>query len=151
MVYLVVVIGLMLIAPAASIHVEHRAGGELIALTAKWFVFWAIGLRLLLAGIAQVLHPSFTAVSIFRIADKAAEKLVSEIGFANLAIGTIAALSLLFPAWLVPAGVAGSIFLGLAGLKHVANLARDWKETLAMVSDLFVAVVVALALAARWM
>jgi hypothetical protein len=52
-------------------------------------------------------------------------------------------LSLLSQAWLAPAGLAGGLFLGLAGIKHAMNTERNAKENVAMMTDLLVACVVA--------
>jgi hypothetical protein len=137
----------MVVLPVASIIVEFASsGGDLLLVAGKWFVFWAAGIRLLLAGVRQVLQPSFTASTIFRITDPAAEKLVTEIGFGNLSMGLVAALSLAFPVWLVPAGLAGGLYLGLAGVKHAANPNRAREENIAMVTDLLVALVIAVTL-----
>lgn len=143
--YLVMVLGLMIVLPVVSIVVEmvrSASSADLLPVAAKWFVFWSAGVRLLAAGIKQVLQPSFTASTIFKIGDPAAEKLVTEIGFGNLAMGLVATLSLLIPAWVVPAGLAGGLYLGLAGLKHVANRDRTREENLAMTTDLVVALVI---------
>jgi hypothetical protein len=149
--YLAAILALMVVLPIASVVVEWMAGegSDLLFIVGKWFVFWAVGIRLLAAGIRQVMQPSFTAVQIFRITDPAAEKLVSEIGFGNLSMGLVAALTLLAPGWLVPAGLAGGLYLALAGIKHLANNERTREENIAMVSDLGVAVVLAVALGAR--
>jgi len=45
-----------------------------------------------------------------------------------------------FPTWLVPAAVAGMIFYGLAGINHIAAK-RNSHQTIALLSDLFVAAV----------
>lgn len=149
--YLAAILGLMVVLPVASILIEWMAsdGSDLLFITGKWFVFWAVGIRLLLAGIRQVAQPSFTAAQIFRITDPAAEKLVSEIGFGNLSMGLVAALTLLVPGWLVPAGLAGGLYLALAGIKHLTNSERTREENIAMISDLGVAVVLAIALGTR--
>ena len=39
---------------------------NLIFLTGKWFLFWAIGLRLLIAGFKQVIDPGFTLEKKFK-------------------------------------------------------------------------------------
>ena len=54
--YLLVVLGLMAILPIASIYIEAVtvAGSDFLWLIGKWFVFWAAGIRLLLAGIRQI-------------------------------------------------------------------------------------------------
>jgi hypothetical protein len=64
--YTATVIGLMLIFPAASIVFElilqHRVLDAQIV--GKWFVFWAVGVRLLMAGIRQIVQPRYTAETI---------------------------------------------------------------------------------------
>ena len=136
--------GLMLVIPAISVLGEAMTGGnsDLVWLVAKWFVFWGIGLRLLTAGIRQVMQPGFTARTLFRIEDPEADRLVSEIGFSNLAIGAVATASLLFPAFVVPLGLTGGLFLGIAGIKHITNANRTIIESTAMVTDLIIAVIV---------
>ncbi|MGO4388074.1 DUF6790 family protein [Microvirga sp. 2YAF29] len=148
--YPVIVIGLTIVLPLASIIAESLLGSSITPeIIAKWFVFWAVGVRLFAAGLRQVLRPSFTAKAIFKIGDPTAEKLVIEIGFGNLSMGSIAALSLAFPSWVVPAGLTGVVYLGLAGLKHIANKDRNSTETMAMITDLLVAMIVAGAILMR--
>jgi hypothetical protein len=145
--YPAIVIGMTVVFPLVSIIVEFLLGSAIAPdLIARWFVFWAVGVRLFTAGLRQVLQPSFTAKAIFNIGDPAAEKLVTEIGFGNLAMGSIAAVSLVFPNWVLPAGLTGGLYLGLAGLKHVANKDRTPKENVAMITDLVVAVIVVAAI-----
>ncbi|MFG1301764.1 DUF6790 family protein [Xanthobacter sp. V3C-3] len=144
--YLAVLLLLMLVAPLASVLVELVvAGGPAAALVLKWFVFWGIGARLGLAGVKQVAQPAFTAQTIFEIADPKAQVIVQELGFANLAFGLLGLLSLVFPAFLTPAAVAGGLFLLLAGLRHVMRPGRNRTETIAMVSDLAMVAVLATA------
>jgi hypothetical protein len=131
--------------PIASIATELlvRPDFSLIVAAGKWFVFWGVGIRLFLAGISQAVRPSFTASNIFRIKDISAEKIVSELGYANVSMGLISMLSLPLQAWVAPAGLAGGLFLGLAGIKHAMNAERSTKENVAMATDLLVACVVA--------
>ena len=58
-----------------------------------------------------------------------------EVGFGNLAIGTLGLLSLYRPAFLLPAAVAGGLFYGLAGLGHTVRKDKTAKEWTALVSD----------------
>jgi len=141
--YFFITWGLMVIIPAISVTIEGFSGqlADWLWLVAKWFIFWGVGIRLFTAGIRQMAQPSFTAKTIFRMDFPDAEKLVTEIGYGNLAMGSIATLSLLVPAWVVPAGLVGSIYLGLAGLKHVVNTKRTAEETTAMLTDLIMGVV----------
>jgi len=148
--YLAVIVLLMAVVPLGSMLVEHFAYGadDRWALTGKWFVFWAVGVRLPIAGLSQVFNPAFTAEAIFGIRDKASHVIVQELGFGNLAIGLLGALTLVAQQWLVPAAVAGAVFYGLAGANHVVKGNRNVNETIAMVSDIFIFFVLAAYLAA---
>src|SRR5208337_1887623 len=89
--YLAMIILLMGALPVASIAVEFAAlhgGADLLSLIGKWFVFWPVGVRLILAGLRQVADPKFTAGTIFGVKDAAALTIVQELGFGNLSIGT---------------------------------------------------------------
>jgi hypothetical protein len=74
--YLAVVVLLMGVLPAVSIVAEaalSHGGADLTLLIGKWFVFWSVGVRLILAGLRQIADPSFTAESIFGVRDKGAD------------------------------------------------------------------------------
>ena len=137
--YAIIAIGLMVVIPVASVGIEfalvHDAA-SLFYLVGKWFAFWGIGVRLLIAGINQAVRPGFTAKEIFNIADPAAQTIVTELGYANVAFGLIGILSLPFPnLFLTAAIVAGGLFLGLDGFLHVRSKDRNRNETIAMVTD----------------
>jgi hypothetical protein len=141
--YLASVLALLLVLPIISILIELAAhtSADLVFLIAKWFVFWAGGVRLFIAGVRQTLNPAFTAVDIFGIKEPEAQKIVREVGFANLAMGLLNLASLVVPAWLVPAALVSGLYYAFAGLGHVRNTARTTNETIALVSDLAIAVV----------
>ena len=103
-----------------------------------------MGVRLLLAGLMQTLRPQFTAERIFDVKAPAALGMVREIGFGNIAMGTIGALSLWLGGWLLPAAVAGGLYYGLAGLGHVVRGGGNPMERVAMVSDFFIFAMLAL-------
>jgi hypothetical protein len=136
--YLLIVFGLMLVLPLLSIAVEATlvSGTDPVFLVGKWFVFYAGGLRLLLAGASQIVRPQFTARSVFGIKDAKASRIVSELGFANVSIGLLCMLSLAFPEWVLPGAIVSGLFYGLAGGKHFLNGARGGTENIAMVTDL---------------
>ena len=144
--YYLIAIGTTVVLPLFSIVIECLSQPEpdLLFLVGKWFVFWGIGVRLLLAGLMQATRPSFTASTILGVQDPDAGKIVVELGYANIAMGLIGALSLLISAWIPPAGLAGGLFLGMAGLKHITNAERNTKENVAMATDLVVFVMVAI-------
>jgi hypothetical protein len=142
--YVSIVATLMFVFPVTSILIESvlRDHGHLESVVAgKWFVFWAVGVRLFLAGLRQIIQPRYTAESILGIKDAGATLVVRELGFANTAIGSIGMASILFPAWVLPTGIVGTIFYGLAGINHVTHKHRNNLENVAMMSDLFVAAV----------
>lgn len=135
--------GLMVVIPAISVVIAAllTPNPDILWLVGKWFVFWGVGVRLLLAGVRQMLKPAFTARTIFRIEDPSAEKLVVEIGFGNIAMGVGAVLSLFVPAFTVPMALVGGIFLMLAGVKHMRNGHRSAQENTALVTDLVMGVI----------
>ena len=94
--YIVAVASLMLVFPMASIANQAMLspqGAPSAFIVARWFVFWAVGVRLLVAGVRQIVQPRFTAEKILGIKDPDAALLVREFGFANVAIGSAAAAS----------------------------------------------------------
>jgi hypothetical protein len=145
-VYVVTVLLLCLVLPVGAAVADHAwAQGALpwLALLGKWFVFWSGGVRLLLAGVRQIVQPRFTATDIFGLAGDEALPLVQELGIANVAAGLVAALSLAVPSFLVPMAIVGAIFYGGAGIRHLRDTRHGFKQTLAMATDLLVGAVLA--------
>lgn len=150
--YLAAVSLFMFILPLASIAIEAVAGNihsSIIVLAGKWFVFWAIGVRLFTAGIRQVIKPGLTAEGIFGIKGREAWVLVRELGFANVSIGLAGIISLWKPEWRLAVAFGGGLFLMLDGVQHVMNK-RNFDENIAMYSDLFIALVMAVVVIASW-
>jgi hypothetical protein len=119
--YLISVALLLFVFPAASVAADalwgHGSGG-LMPLVGKWFVFWPVGVRLFLAGVRQVLQPRFTAEHIFQITDRAAQPIVREVGFGNLAMGSLGLLTLPKPGFLLPAAIVGAIAIAVPTTFH---------------------------------
>jgi hypothetical protein len=139
--YFVSVALLLLILPAASIAVEaslYPRGLGLIFLIGKWLVFWAVGIRLFMAGTRQIVQPRFTAEEIFHAHDPSSLPIVREVGFGNLSIGALGIWSILRPGWVLPAAIVGGLYYGLAGIGHSLQTSRNAKENFAMLSDEFV-------------
>ena len=146
--YYAIVATLMFAFPLLSVGIEATAGRAALsaALVGKWFVFWSVGIRLVLAGVRQIAQPEYTAHVILGFKSNESLLLVRELGFANFALGVVGILSLLFPAWRLPAALAGALFYGLAGVNHLLQPHRNPFENVAMVSDLFVSAVLFAAL-----
>jgi len=137
------VVGLtMFVLPLASMGLElHFGAADWLWLIGKWFVFWGVGVRLLLAGLRQYLQPGFTSRDIMGIDSGQVYLLVRELGGANLASGVVGLASLALPSFVLPAAIASGIFYAVAGVEHVRSKHRGTNETIALVSDLFIAVV----------
>ena len=147
--YYAIVIALMFVLPLCSVAfgVWHTGAGISAALLAKWFVFWSVGWRLSLAGVRQILQPAYTAKVILGLKSDDSLLLVRELGFANFALGIAGVASLFVPSWQLAIALAGGIFYALAGANHVLQQHRGRLENVAMVSDLFIAVVLLVAFA----
>ena len=146
--YFAIVVLLLFILPAASVAIEAlRSSHSFLdpVLVLRWWTFWAVGVRLFVAGIRQVVQPRFTAEEIFEIRDASVLPIIREIGFANLSMGFIALCSLVRPDWTIPAAIVGGLYYGLAGLGHVTRRKRNAKESTAMISDLFACLVLLIA------
>ncbi len=144
--YLTTVLLLMLVLPIGSISVDHlyfHSSMPPMLLVGKWFVFWGAGVRLFLAGLRQFVQPKFTAQEIFEIKGEDALPLVRELGVANLAVGVVGIGSLPKPDFVLPAAIIAAIFYGGAGVRHTAEQRRTRNESIAMISDLFVSLVLA--------
>jgi hypothetical protein len=112
-----------------------------MALVGRWFVFWGVGVRLLLAGIRQVIQPRFTAEKIFDVRDPGSFPIVREVGFSNLSMGFLGVCTLFRGDWLVSAALVSGLYYGLAGAGHVFSQEKNAKEYMAMISDGFIFVV----------
>lgn len=150
--YIFAVVFLMFILPTLSVAIElvvNKNPGALIDLVTKWFVFWAIGVRLFTAGLRQIIRPGLTSEGILGIKGKQAWQLVRELGFANVSIGLVAIVSLWIPAWQPAAALAGCLFLLLAGAEHIPKKHRNFEENIAMYSDLIIGLLLAVCLLYR--
>lgn len=147
--YVTLVLAQTLFLPIVSGWIElATAGGDLILVFGKWFVFWGVGTRLLVAGIAQLSGRGPTAEILGSDgASKSEKQLVGELGLANTCVG-LAGLLALVPGWALPAGLAGGLYLLAAGLMHVAKPGKNLKEQVATWTDLLVGLAV-LTLAVR--
>jgi hypothetical protein len=145
-VYFFIVVLTMFIGPVASVLIDDRIspGQPILFLVGRWFVFWGVGVRLSLAGLRQFFQPSFTATEIFHMKSAEALPLVRELGVANVATGTVGSLSLAFPNFVLPIAISSGIFYGVAGFRHMLERDRSRNENIAMVSDLFLFLVLTL-------
>ena len=141
--YLVMVIGLMVVLPIGSSAIELAVNGgqDPVAVIGRWFLFWGAGVRLLTAGVSQVLRPQFTAKNILGETTPTANQVVQELGFANFGFGLAAVIAAWVPGWAVPVAIAPGVFLLAAGIRHIVKPGKNREELLATLSDLLVGAV----------
>jgi hypothetical protein len=82
--------------------------------------------------------PGYTARQIFHVQGDALP-FIQELGVANIATGTGAVLSAMFPSFTLPLAAVGGMFYGIAGIRHVTDADKSRNPTIAMVSDLCIA------------
>ena len=146
--YTAQVLLLLVVAPVVATAADTAmAGRSLLEAASFWFVFFG-GVRLLIAGLSQVVRPGFTVEEVLgqRRGNPGANYVVQELGFANIGLGL---LGIIGP-WLgwAPAGaLALGAFLLLAGVRHVAKTGKAAKEWVATVTDLAFSVVLLVILA----
>src|SRR6185312_5985324 len=142
--YFITVILLLLVVPAAAVLIERAIdAAPVMFLVGKWFTFFAVGVRLFIAGLQQSFKPAFTAEKIFGVSDAASHPIVREVGFGNLSMGAAGLISLAAPGWLPAVAFTGGLYYGLAGVGHLINGAHTRKEAVALWSDLLIFVVLA--------
>jgi len=139
--YIIVVSVMTFVVPFVGAAVEMRVCNDLpfsFALIGKWFIFSAVGLRLLLAGIKQTTDPAFTAKEIFHIEANEVLPVVRELGFANLCFGLIGIISLFLPSWRVVSAFGSGLYYGIAGAQHLIKKPAGVNELFALVTDLLI-------------
>jgi Family of unknown function (DUF6790) len=117
--------------------IPTRESSDIVLLVDKWFVFWAVGVRQLLAGLRQVIRPQLTAESIFGIGSSAPWPIVRELEFTNLSMGVLGILSLAVGGLTRPSRIVSGLFFAIAGVKHLLRRRRKAAENVAVISDLF--------------
>jgi hypothetical protein len=148
--YVPMVVALMLVVPLSFVAGQLLLNQHgmltvvtIIPIIAKWYVFWAVGVRLGLAGLRQIIQPRYTAETILGMKSGESLLLVRELGIANTALGSLGLATFFAPSWLLPAALAGAIFYAIAGINHVLHQPRNKLQNVAMVSDLFAGLVLA--------
>ena len=141
--YFIGVILQTVVLPVVSGAVELATiGGDPVEVFGRWWAFWGVGPRLLVAGVVQLVRPETTAEILGSAKATNAELQVArELATANIGLG-LAGLLALVPAWAAPAGAAGGVFLLAAGLMHIAKKDKNPQEALATWTDLLVGAVV---------
>jgi len=62
--------------------------------------------------------------------------IVRELGFANICMGLLGAISYFISSWRIPAGLVGGLFLGIAGAQHVIKGPASQNEVIPTVTNI---------------
>lgn len=141
--YISSVTTLTFILPTVGFLVEYFTTGTTLTfdLFGKWFIFSAVGLRLFLAGIKQVINPEFTAKQIFHLDSAESFPILRELGFANFCFGLTAIVSLFKPEWRIVCAFASGLYFGIAGMQHGFKKTAGINEKFALWTDLIIFIV----------
>jgi len=98
----------------------------------NWFIFWSLGIRLILAGVIQIFNPKYTdnllqlGLNNFSI--------IQELGIANITIGTMCIVSFFKTNLQKYVCFCSSFFwLGLS-INHILNL-KSFNDTFSLITD----------------
>ncbi|HEX3038074.1 MAG TPA: DUF6790 family protein [Oscillospiraceae bacterium] len=143
--YTIYVIGIMLVLPGICIICEYglnkrkNQSAPLLQLTIKWFVFWALGVRALTAGLMQSINPAYTA-NLLQVG-ASDYFVIRELGCANISMGVLAICSLFIPKWRTAASLCLGLFLALCTVLHVFHYGIQLNEIVATISDIWAVIV----------
>jgi hypothetical protein len=143
--YIIVVSFLTFFIPLVGFITEYRGSDltQAFILFGKWFIFSAVGLRLLFAGIRQITKPGFTAKEIFHIDGSECWPLVRELGFANLCFGLVGIISLFKADWRMVSAFASGLYYLMAGLLHLVKKPVSTNEKFALWTDMIIFLILA--------
>jgi hypothetical protein len=140
--YIIGVSVITFVLPVLSLATERWAAHSSIVFSlsgvGKWFIFYAAGIRLFLAGIRQATKPAFTAKVIFHMESTESYPIIRELGFANLCFGLIALISLFLPGWRVVSAFGSGLYYGLAGIMHAVKKPVGINEKFALYTDFII-------------
>lgn len=128
---------LTIVLPFAAMCIEAVGSkGQLsVAVVAKWFLFFAVGIRFMLGGIRQAIGAKRKTGEIFYIEKKQCCPIVKELGFANLSLGVVAAISLVIPSWRVVSAFSSCLYYGAAAVSYFFMKRASANETFIMISN----------------
>lgn len=136
------IILIMVVMPAICIVIEllRSKSGLSLNVVIKWILFWTVGIRSLSAGLVQLIHPQYTAETIFHLTGNEFYIFIRELGVANTAIGLSAIISFKMINWRVPVAFISFIFNLFLSINHIVNFQAGLNEAVSLGADLFVVV-----------
>jgi len=133
-------IALLAVLPIAAAALESRIDNVVLnwPTYSKWFVFWGVGIRLFFKGIKLASTPQFTGLSLSSFKNRESYLLLLELGFANMALGSMGILSVINDQWRLIAAIAGAIYFGLADMVRLLKKPDGRHELVALIYNVLV-------------
>jgi hypothetical protein len=104
----------------------------------KWFIFWGVGIRLFFKGVKLTSTPQFTGLTLSSFKNRESCLLLLELGFANMALGSMGILSVINDQWRLIAAIAGAIYFGLANMLRVLTKTGGCHELVTLIHNILV-------------
>ena len=133
-------IALIAVLPIAAAALESRVDQLPLSwpIYWKWFIFWGVGIRLFFKGVKLASTPQFTGLSLSSFKNRESYLLLLELGFANMALGSMGILSVINDQWRLIAAIAGAIYFGLADMLRLLKKPAGRHEGVALVYNVLV-------------
>lgn len=105
--------------PLVSLIIEHKINDVEIqaGLVGKWFVFWTVGIRLLIGGVVQILAALRQGNTIL-LRSNAGSDTRKIVGIVKMALAVLGFLCIINDKWSLLAAVTAGFYIGLAGFQH---------------------------------
>ena len=104
----------------------------------KWFIFWGMGIRLFFKGVKLASTPQSTSLNLSSFKTRESYLLLLELGFANMALGSMGILSVINDQWRLIAAIAGAIYFGLADMLRLLRKPGNRHELVALLYNVLV-------------
>jgi hypothetical protein len=133
-------IALLFVLPIVAAALESRIDHVVLNWPTywKWFIFWGLGIRLFFKGVKLASTPRFTGLSLSSFKNRDSYLLLLELGFANMALGSMGILSVINDQWRLIAAIVGAIYFGLADMLRLLNKPGGRHELVALIYNVAV-------------
>lgn len=111
------------------------------ALVGKWFIFWTVGIRFLVAGFIQVIRQGRGGSAILLQGDQSGE-FGKILGLVKMFLAGLAFLCMMKESWSLLAAITVGIYVGLAGFQHDFKKPGTAEGWISMIYDMIVFVVI---------
>jgi hypothetical protein len=138
---------LLAILPLLSVAGEqHFVNASIsIILLGKWFLFWTIGVRLMVKGFAQVIRSVRNGNSSLLNRDETGD-FTKMLGLAKMALAGMGFLCVVNDQWSLLATITVGVYLGLTGFQHDFKRPTTTRGWMSMSYDFLVFTVIAVCL-----